>query len=134
MPNRRTILVFIVVPLSLMLALAVCGYIYLRNANLYSALEATREWARLNEFPATASAISVETKGNLFTREFTVTFVAPLEDINTWLHKSAGTKDVTPTVMGSVRRYELESSGTAQHAELEVDERTRKVKIKTFWS
>lgn len=117
-----------------MLILGVSGYLYLQNANYHSGLDATKEWARLNDFPATATDVSVETKGSMFTREFTVTFVAPLKDITSWLNQSPGTKDVTPTTAGSVRKYEIQPGGGAQHAELEVDERTRTVKINAYWS
>ena len=134
MPKRRTILGCIVAPVSLMLILGVCGYLYLQNANYHNGLDATKEWARLNDFPATATDVSVKTTGSMFTREFTVTFVAPLEDINSWLNQSPGTKDVTPTTMGSVRKYEIKPGGGAQHAELEVDDRTRTVKINAYWS
>lgn len=117
-----------------MLILAVRGYVDIQNTNYHSAIAATRKWARLSEFPATASDITIKATGSMFTRQFTVTFVAPLEDINSWLGKSPGTKDVTPTATGSVRKYEIEPGGGAQHAELEVDEGTRIVKIITYWS
>lgn len=117
-----------------MLILGVSGYLYLQNANFHSGLDATKEWARLNDFPATATDVTVETRGGSFTREFTVTFVAPLEDINTWLHQSPGAKGVTPTIKGFVRRYEIDPGGGAQHAELEVDERTATVWINVWWS
>ena len=134
MPKRRMILGCIVAPLSLVLFLSVLGYVHLQNASYRSGLVATKEWARLNDFPETATDVSVETTGSMFTREFTVTFVAPLKDINSWLNHSPGTRDVTPTTTGSVRKYEIEPGGGAQHAELEVDERTRTVKIYSYWS
>lgn len=134
MSRRRAILGCLVVPLSLMLLLGASGYFYLQNANYHSGLGATKEWARLNDFPATATDVTVETAGGPFTREFTVTFVAPLKDINAWLDQSPGTKDITPTTTGFVRKYEIEPGGGAQHAELEVDERTHIVKINVWWS
>jgi hypothetical protein len=134
MPKRRTILGCIVAPVSLVLVTSVCGYLYLQNVNYHSGLDAAKAWARLNDFPSTAPNVSVEATGSMFTREFTVTFVAPLEDINSWIDQSPGTKDGTPTIMGSVRKYEIEPGGGAQRAELQVDDRTRTVKIKASWS
>lgn len=135
MLDRRTIFFgCIFVPVSLMLILGVSGFFYLQYANFHSGLDATKAWARLNDFPATATDVTVETTGGPFTREFTVTFVAPLKDINTWLDQSPGTKDVTPTTMGFVRKYEIEPGGGAQHAALEVDERTHVVTINVYWS
>lgn len=118
----------------MMLILGVGGYVYLRIENYYGGFDATKEWARLNDYPASATDFTVKTRGGPFTREFTVTFVAPLEDIDAWLNQSPGTKDVTPTTKGFVRRYEIEPGGGAQHAELEVDERTNTVWINAWWS
>lgn len=129
--NLRNILLHIVFFVSLIF---VCGYVYVQNANYYTALAATKEWARLNEFPANASKISVKTTGNMFSREFIVTFVAPMDEIDNWLNRSPGTKDVTPIVSGTVREYQIEPGGGARRAELKVDEQTGKVTIKTFWS
>ncbi|TWT29205.1 hypothetical protein KOR42_55460 [Thalassoglobus neptunius] len=114
--------------------LTVVGYFYLQSANYHSALDATKEWAQLNEFPVTATNLTVETQGNMFTREFTVEFDAPLADIENWLRKSPGTNSVTPTTDGDVRHYDIDPGGGAQHAELELDESQGHVKIHTYWS
>ena len=114
--------------------LGIGGYIYLQYANYYSALEATKEWTQLNDFPSSATNLTVATQGNMFTREFTVEFDAPLADIDKWLNESPGTKNVTPSKVGNVRTYDIEPGGGAQHAELELNEKTGHVKINTYWS
>lgn len=110
------------------------GYFYLQHANYHSALEATREWARLNDFPSSAANLTVAAQGNMFARELTVEFDAPLEDLDKWLDESPGTKSVVPSMEGSVRRYNIQPGGGAQRVELELDENTGHVKINTYWS
>jgi len=73
----------ILIPTAILLVVIVAGYFYIQRANYYSAIDATKEWARLNEFPATATNLIVDTAGNMFTREFTIQFDAPLPDIET---------------------------------------------------
>ena len=124
----------VVVPILILFVLTVAVCVYVRHANYYGALAATKEWARLNEFPATATNFRVETRGNMFTRGFVVQFDAPLADIDTWLNESPGTRKVTPTLQGRVRKYSIEPGGGAQHAELELDETNGHVTINTYWS
>ncbi len=118
----------------ILLALIVGGYFYIQRANYYSAIEATKEWARLNDFPATATNLTVETEGSMFTREFTIQFDAPLSDIQIWLNESPGTKDVVPTINGNTGKYSIEPGGGALHAELDLDESTGHVTINAYWS
>ncbi len=112
----------------------VVGYIYVQRANYYSALDATKEWSRLNDFPTTAKDFTVEAEGSMFTREFTIQFDAPLSDIEIWLNESPGTREVTPTINGNLRIYMIEPGGGAQHAELDLDENTGRVRINAYWS
>ena len=117
-----------------LLLLGTAGYCYLQNANYHSALEATKEWARLEDFPSSANSLTVEIQGGMFTRGFNVQFDAPLADIEKWLNKSPGTSSVTPSIDGSIRNYDIEPGGGAQHAELGLDESTGRVTINTYWS
>ena len=114
--------------------LGTAGYLYLQNANYHSAIEATKEWAQLSDFPSSATNLSVKTQGSMFTREFTVEFNAPIADVEKWLNESPGTKGVTPAIDGKIRIYDIEPGGGAQHAELELDESTGRVRINTYWS
>ncbi|QDU42655.1 hypothetical protein Mal52_11220 [Symmachiella dynata] len=134
MPNSRNLLRSLIVFTVLLLILVPAGYFYLRYQNYHSALECTKEWARLNEFPTSATDLNVENVGSLFTREFAVSFVAPLDDTNAWLKESPGTKDVTPEKVGSIWKYDIEPGGGAQHAELEVDQQSGTVTIRAYWS
>jgi len=121
-------------PTLALLLIGTVGYFLLQHANYTSALEATKEWAQLNEFPTSATKPTVATQGNMFTREFTVEFNAPIADINQWLNESPGTKDVAPSINGSIRRYDIKPGGGAIRAELELDTDTGHVKIITCWS
>jgi hypothetical protein len=113
---------------------AIAAYVYGRYASYESALDTTREWAQLDDFPASATDIRVEAKGSMFTREFVVTFTAPLDDINAWLDSSPGTAGVTPAADGAIRKYDIQPGGGAAHAELEVDDAQETVRIRTYWS
>ena len=114
--------------------LVAAAYLFFRSANYHSAIKATKEWACLDDFPASAEAISVEAAGNMFTRGFRVSFIAPVTDIDSWLEHSPGTANVKPTKNGTVRRYEILPCGGAQHAHLEVHEDSQTVLIEVNWS
>lgn len=99
------------------------------------AIEISREWARLDPLPASATQVDVNTEGSMFSREFIVTFTAPQADIEAWLATSPGTAAVTPDMKNkSVRVYHVQPGGGAQFAEVKVDERTHTVTINTYWS
>ena len=103
--------------------------------NRRSALDTTQEWARLEPFPQTAEEVSIETAGSPFTREFIVTFQAPTQDIEAWLKKSPGTKDVTPTLgQDGSFHYAITPGGGAAFAEVTVSKNRQSVRIRTFWS
>ena len=112
----------------------VAGYAGLQYSNYYVALDKTREWARMADFPASATNIDVEITGSMFTREFVVLFDAPAADINNWLAQSAGTAGVTPESSNGVRKYAIEPGGGAQFAEIQVDDNENRVRIRTYWS
>lgn len=110
------------------------GYLYIAQANYESGLEAAREWARLDELPPSAAKIRAATSGGFFTRGFTITFHAPLADIDAWISASPGTAGVVPEISGGKRKYRIDPGGGAQYAELEVDDAAETVKIRTYWS
>ena len=112
----------------------VAGYFSVQRANYYSALEATKEWARTAEFPSSAGSIDVEITGGVFSRGFVVTFDAPLADINNWIDKSPGSSNVTPENTNGTRTYSIEAGGGAQFAEIQVDDEKQTVTIRTYWS
>jgi hypothetical protein len=124
----------IIVLMAALAVIVIAGYLYLQNANYRSALDTTKQWARLSDFPSSATNVRVKTSGSMFTREFTVTFRAPLEDIDSWLQESPGTAESTPKADGSIRRFTIKPGGGAQHAELEVDDDAGLVRINVWWS
>ena len=99
-----------------------------------SDLETARTWARLDPLPATATNLSVNTQGGMFSREFVITFTAPMKDIDKWLASSPGTAGVAPTRTGSERIYKIKAGGGAQFAQVKVDESNGRVEIYTYWS
>lgn len=115
------------------------GFLYLLLSGAFTtdaqAIKVTREWARLDPFPQTATQVDVVVEGSAFSREFTVTFIAPLKDIDAWLESSPGTADLPPGMINSgVRIYQIEPGGGAQHVELRVDEKRQQVSINAYWS
>lgn len=99
------------------------------------AIEISREWARMDLFPTSAAQIEVDAMGSMFSREFVVSFSAPLADINAWLAASPGTAGALPDMaINGVRIYQIKPGGGAQFAEVKVDDKAEKVTIHTYWS
>ncbi len=99
----------------------------------HSALATALAWCQLAELPDTAEVLSVDVAGSEFTREFTITFRAPVDDVRGWLVASPGidladipadepTYTLTPVLKGAV------------FGEVIVDEFTGTVTIHTYWS
>lgn len=118
----------------LLVATTIGGYAMYRSHVRASGLEAARQWARMSPLPATANSLYVETRGGPFTREFTVRFHAPLDDVEKWLNDSPGTSSLKPSVTGKMRVYSVEPGGGAMHAEVTVDDTSGIVMIHTCWS
>lgn len=119
---------------TLLVAVAIGGYTMYRFHVRASGLEAAQQWARMAPLPDSASGLAVDTRGGPFTREFTIRFNAPRNDVNTWLDKSPGTSKLKPMVDGNIRVYTVEPGGGAMHAEVMVDDDLGSVSIHTFWS
>ena len=95
----------------------------------------TLEWGRLAPFPSTARDLSVRTTGNLFTRGFESSFVAPPADIARWIDASPGLRETEPDLSSAgVRRYRVKPGGGAQFAEIRIDDTTNTVHIRVYWS
>lgn len=104
-------------------------------SNQASALEVSREWARLAPLPKSAKTIKTEITGSAFTREFIITFEAPKQDIETWLKMSPGTKNIVPIKeAGGILRYQIKPGGGAEFAEIIVSRERTKVRINTYWN
>ncbi len=134
MVKARKVIGCVVVSLVVLAPSIVSGIIYVQYANYYRALDAAKQWARLDDFPSSATDIRVEAAGSMFSPQFTVTFTAPLDEINACLDGSPGTAGVTPTTSGTIRKFDIDPGGGAAHAELEVDDAKQTVKVKTYWS
>ncbi|MEM8672186.1 MAG: hypothetical protein AAGG48_32020 [Planctomycetota bacterium] len=104
---KRALAIFAVV----FVGVAICGYAMYRSHVRAIGLEAAQRWARMSPLPGTASGLHVETRGGPFTREFTIRFYAPSEDLNSWLDSSPGTTHVKPVVNERTRVYTVEPGG-----------------------
>lgn len=112
----------------------IAGYEMYRLHVHASGLEAAREWARMSPIPETACGVLVETRGGPFTREFTIRFNAPHDDIRLWLNNSPGTSNLKPVAKGRTRVYTVTPGAGAMHAEVTVDDDADSVVIHTYWS
>jgi hypothetical protein len=59
-------------------------------------LRLTLIWGRLAPLPATAQNFTITEEGNMFTRSFRASFIAPVADVERWLRESPGTRAVAP--------------------------------------
>src|SRR5262245_5516751 len=88
----------------------------------YEQREIAREWARLAPYPASAEDLTSRQVGGPFTREFEVSFRAPLADIERWLRVSLGTREATAEEPYPwLRVYKIKPGGGAQYAEVRVN-------------
>ena len=131
---KKRLIRCIIILMSFLLFGLIAGYFYLQNANYHSALSTAKDWAQLNDFPTTTTNLTVDIEGSIFSREITIQFDAPIEDIKDWLNESPGTKDIEPIINGSTHKYSIQPSGGAQHAEVILDVETEHVWINTYWS
>lgn len=102
-----------------------------------SAREAVIEWARVSDFPNEAESFCITTKGNMFTRQFRVTFFGDPKAIAAWVRSCPGISDPKTAQEkaddGSIR-YEIKTGGGAAFAELVHHPERGTVIIDTYWS
>ena len=138
MKRKKILRIFLV-------ALAACSFLFMASAWLLfsdgspvvrsSALSTCYEWARLDQIPDTAEDVSVKSVGSMFTREFRISFRAPVSDVNSWLATSPGTKEAIPELLDDgTRVYNIKPGGGAQFAKVSVSKEGTKVRIHTYWS
>jgi hypothetical protein len=102
-----------------------------------SAREAVIEWARVNDFPKEADSFCITTKGNMFTRQFRVTFFGEPKAIGDWVRGCPGIADPKTTQETSddgTVTYEIRTGGGAAFAELIHHPIRGTVVIRTCWS
>jgi hypothetical protein len=123
--------------LSVILA-SVLGYWFLSSdspRNRESTLRIVRQWGRLAEFPKSATNLSIQTTGSMFTRGFHVRFHAPAKEIEDWLKASPGASETTfEQTNPTTRTYFIHPGGGAQHAEVAIDDQKLTVSIYVCWS
>lgn len=97
-------------------------------------LRLTLIWGRLAPLPATAQNFTITEEGNMFTRSFRASFIAPVADVERWLRESPGTlshqRDLHRRLGGSL----ISPGDGAQHAEVTVDDSSGAVRIYVSWS
>src|SRR4051812_26626199 len=82
-----------------------------------SAIETSLTWARVAPIPESAHDRHVTTKGNMFTREYIITFTAPPNNVRQWLMASPGPSSAKQSLDGAITVYAISPGGGAQFAE-----------------
>ena len=92
------------------------------------------EWGRLSPLPTSATNISIETEGNSFTRSFHASFVAPKQDIQSWIEDSPGLNETTPEEISDTKvQYIIAPGGGANRAAVTIDYGLNQVEIYVSW-
>lgn len=103
--------------------------------NLPATTTLIQTWGRLAPFPPSAHQLSITTTGNMFTRGFKASFVAPPAEIEEWLEQSPGTRKAVPDVPSpGVRHFQIDPGGGAQFAEVTILDSQHRVFIRVWWS
>ena len=132
--RRRLLLWLTLTPLTLLIVGCPFSY-YLYQRILHSdAVRVACEWASLAPLPVPLSETKVEVLGSVFTREFRITFTTDAATLQKWLAASPGTSEATPEESRGVRTYHIKPGGGAEFSEVEVDDATGRVTIRTYWS
>ena len=92
------------------------------------------EWGRIARFPSSASNVSIKTAGSSFTRSFRASFVAPEQDILSWIQDSPGLNDaMLKELLDNKVWYSIIPGGGANQAEVTIDCILNKVEIYVSW-
>jgi hypothetical protein len=94
----------------------------------------TLEWGRLAAFPVSARDVHILTEGGMFTRGFRASFVAQEADIEDWIRRSPGLRDVAPERRGRIRKYSIAPGDGASFAGVVVDDDAHLVQIHVYSS
>jgi hypothetical protein len=93
------------------------------------------EQGRLAPFPVTATNVLITTEGNLFTRSFRASFIAPKQDIQAWVKDSPGLNQNAPMESSeNVEIYSVAPDDGANSVEVKIDYALGKVEIYVSWS
>jgi hypothetical protein len=135
--NRTNFLTISLVTVIVLCGLFLGAFLILNNSNnrnQESAIQTSRDWAGLNEFPENSEIIETKAEGSAFTREFKITYTAPPEEIRRWLIESPGTSEVQPEIQGNFEIYHIKPRNGAQFAEVLYNRDTNEVIIRAYWS
>jgi diguanylate cyclase len=87
-----------------------------------------------DEFACLLLQVKQEADVTSFTRSFRASFIAPKQDIQTWIKDSPGLNETTPDELTENKvRYTIASGGGANTAEVTIDYRLNQVEIYVSW-
>lgn len=119
---------------SLILAVFLGGCLSLsyciRKDGQQDALEISRDWCQLADYPAFQQKPQIEISGGMFTRTFEVQFQSEPQAVTNWITQSPGLK-IKPEQKADGQHYLIRSSKAA-HCEVRIQ--AGQVFIKTYWS
>ena len=114
-------------------------YFYISNSYVFpwekqNVIETTLEWGRLNKLPNEIKNLTIEKRGNPFTRQFIIDFeVNDPNEIDLWIKQSKRLKDNFPKIKGNVKIYEV-YPGEQKSIGGTVKIQGEKVRINMSWS
>ena len=114
-------------------------YFYISNSYVFSwekqnVIETTLEWGGLNKLPNEIKNLTIEKRGNPFTRQFIIDFeVNDPNEIDLWIKQSKRLKDNFPKIKGNVKIYEV-YPGEQKSIGGTVKIQGEKVRINMSWS
>lgn len=103
--------------------------------NRQSAINATKKWGGLSDFPANAKIIEISTSGSAFTRTFDIKFTSDTESIRNWIKISKRLNDNIPTQNNSIDIYDINPGEEgAIGGNVKINWNTLEVTIHISWS
>lgn len=129
----KSIKVFIVL-FSLILCFFFISNSYVFPWEKQNIIETTLEWGGLNKLPNEIKNLTIEKRGNPFTRQFIIEFeVNNPNEIDLWIKQSKRLKDNFPKVKGNIKIYEV-YPGEQKSSGGTVEIQGKKIRINMSWS
>ncbi|MCF2875632.1 MULTISPECIES: hypothetical protein [unclassified Tenacibaculum] len=118
--------------------LILCHF-YISNSYVFpwekqNVIQTTLEWGGLYKLPSEIKNLTIEKRGNPFTRQFIIEFeVNDPNEIDLWIKQSKRLKDNFPKINSNVKIYEV-YPGEQKSIDGTVEIQGEKVKINMSWS
>ena len=117
--------------LGLVVLMGVGIFFWIQHDQKHEALETTKSWCHLANYPEFELAPEIEISGGMFTRTFLIQLTLPPQRIAEWVKDSPGLQKIKPELKNGGQYYRVRDSEAA-HCEVVI--RGDQVYIETYWS